>query len=1001
MCPKRARLEKRSDFRKDRGLALFITLTLMAIVVFLSVSLVNLSRTSIVAGSSSSSMVQARANAMMAMNLALIQLQETTGPDQRVTAKAGILSDTMQNPHWTGVWDTRTPSGNPVWLVSNSASPDEELSEGQFIRFGSVDDNIVVPLVRHSTGGESTPPDIGFAWWTSDEGVKHSLGTLDPTRDEDLLLNGWMNGVHPSIVRRLRQMVSPRADSNGIFGSGEKDVFGSSAWDQLKSLVSPNQIPIITSEIPSSPFSINHDTTTISYGILSNPMTGQLKEDLSLRPGLLGAAFEEYLNISDNLADGFNSLSANGLDVEDLRRVYRIKKGPPSGPGEISFDIAPVLTEFLISIAVIRRATTNDIEVRVRKHVELWNPYTSSLLPEDLSIRIYGLPTVTIERQDGGPSLTLDLQDRLNNSSDSDDPVEFLLPWNRSLFFPDHNLWKGGRVYNWVATHATATGISSLPFSLRFHDRTAPNSFGRLVFPDLIYASPVGTQMRLDIPSVSLVVELLDPSGNVVSTIENLEFDAAVSGFRNSNAATPQFGYVFRIIESGDMVEDTTLPDPQGFLHYSKMEWFRNNDPRASSHSLGGLDDQSTYFAPNGTDPTAYGDLSAPHRTARNSHLFDRVQGGTGLRPMEDVPLFELPRQSPVSIGELQHLRVSGLPPNAIGNSWANVNGLNLNSYFDRFFFSGLDSTPATSEVNKPFSNIRMRGFSASGLSRVQDLLNLEERSSFGILSVGRFNVNSNSVIAWENVLRGSNLTSPTSDSWGYVNKNDNNALPIGIANPTDPAALQAAFSRFSQSLEENYFLGAYRPLTSGDPPPPPVDHFRRGALSVADRSAELAEAIVQRITEKQRALGRPIFSMAEFLNSSPEFPHPFEYAHGNMSILERAIFDADGLVSNPEINRFVRDGSPESIYWLSPMYLTQADIMTQLSPILSTRSDTFRIFTYGEHIDKSSGEVSGRAWLEAVVQRVPEPYIQGDDWISPNPDGWGRKFKILSVRYF
>lgn len=62
---------------------------------------------------------QARANARMALGIALGELQKYAGPDQRITANASILDaipstpeiDDVQNPHLLGVWRNTTDSG--------------------------------------------------------------------------------------------------------------------------------------------------------------------------------------------------------------------------------------------------------------------------------------------------------------------------------------------------------------------------------------------------------------------------------------------------------------------------------------------------------------------------------------------------------------------------------------------------------------------------------------------------------------------------------------------------------------------------------------------------------------------------------------------------------------------------------------------------------------------------------------------------------------------------
>ena len=88
------------------------------------------------------------------------------------------------------------------------------------------------------------------------------------------------------------------------------------------------------------------------------------------------------------------------------------------------------------------------------------------------------------------------------------------------------------------------------------------------------------------------------------------------------------------------------------------------------------------------------------------------------------------------------------------------------------------------------------------------------------------------------------------------------------------------------------------------------------------------------------------------------------------------------------------------------PGYLTQADLLQQLGPILSARSDTFRVRTYGEVVNPATTSIVSRAWCEAIVQRLPE-YInptadapEGIPAVGSDNATFGRRFKIISFRW-
>lgn len=73
-----------------------------------------------------------------------------------------------------------------------------------------------------------------------------------------------------------------------------------------------------------------------------------------------------------------------------------------------------------------------------------------------------------------------------------------------------------------------------------------------------------------------------------------------------------------------------------------------------------------------------------------------------------------------------------------------------------------------------------------------------------------------------------------------------------------------------------------------------------------------------------------------------------------------------------------------------SPASPNSAEIMAALGPMLTTRSDTFRIRAYGEALNPlDPARTEAGACCEAIVQRTPDPL-----------PGFGRRFVIVSFRW-
>jgi hypothetical protein len=203
---------KRAQRPSQGGFALVIALSLMAFVLLLLLSI-----TTLVQVESRSSRIQmqrmeAEQSALLGLQLALGELQKAAGPDQRVTATAGILSnDTSKEPvdgrhRWAGVWDTSsyspaTPDTKTFkrWLVSSSATNglvlDTDANSAALANphtiFEAVDasgsrvpsNDVIVEKVPISSAGSSS--ESYYAYWVEDEGVKADLSWNEGTFTDD------------------------------------------------------------------------------------------------------------------------------------------------------------------------------------------------------------------------------------------------------------------------------------------------------------------------------------------------------------------------------------------------------------------------------------------------------------------------------------------------------------------------------------------------------------------------------------------------------------------------------------------------------------------------------------------------------------------------------------------------------------------------------------------------------------------------------------------------
>lgn len=261
-------------------------------------------------------------------------------------------------------------------------------------------------------------------------------------------------------------------------------------------------------------------------------------------------------------------------------------------------------------------------------------------------------------------------------------------------------------------------------------------------------------------------------------------------------------------------------------------------------------------------------------------------------------------------------------------------------------------------------------------------------KSAAHLMVDGGFNINSTSVPAWTILLASAHLKRPViMDSEGSgvpAAQSNGNFVVSRFAMPIGGGPGQA-------STEQNRWRG-YRELS-------------------ADEIRQLAEAIVRQV--KQRG---PFRSLGEFMNRRLADSSDEKALYGALqAALEDPLVDInkdyrDKKITDADItgtSYAFKEAALGPRYQGTPAYISQADILQPIAPIINARSDTFLIRTYGEALAKDGTTVLARAWCEAVVQRVPEyvnpvdrPEIPVTALTQPENRTFGRRFTMKSFRW-
>ena len=409
--------------RRQSGFALLITITLLAFLVLLLVSLAALTRVETQVASNSQQLSQARQNALMALNIALGRLQATAGPDTRITGTADLVSGRdITKKNWTGVWNAATAGTdkNIAWLVSGTAAagsggvatPLPGKGTVELVGANSTDISATAttgnqvkvetqPITSDTVAGVPGTQIIGnFAYWVGDEGVKAKVSVTDP----------WLSPLDTTLKATTPQTTTAQAQSYSFInaqrfgieaiedsaGTPLNAAYPATSTDSqtrddfkatLPKILALAQLPLANpagqTALTSAQKVRFHDLTASSGSLLVDVVKGGFKKDLT---AWTSAGNTTSNPVSSNASDDYITLgdpadtSKYGLPTWAMIRDYTNtrntgaaitpRKQTPSQQG-----VYPVMTYARIGYNVTCASTGGIYKINIMPVVALWNPY--------------------------------------------------------------------------------------------------------------------------------------------------------------------------------------------------------------------------------------------------------------------------------------------------------------------------------------------------------------------------------------------------------------------------------------------------------------------------------------------------------------------------------------------------------------------------------------------------------------------------------------------------
>ena len=903
-----------------RGFALLITITLLAFLVLLLVSLSSMTRVETQVADNTKKLSNARANAMMALNLALGQLQKFAGPDKAVTARADIISaGALTQPYLTGIWKTTNTTSTPdIWLVSgNESSPvaktpanvlspatgTEPVVDGASGYVFLVGSNSVVandqrvrldkqPITAAAgtIPGLTTAATIGnYAYWVGDEGIKASASLINPRLAANTIAYDNATGsggqgdnwsTETDKRDRLDQMQLARPRLEHLFTSFNPDTDGLTGLPNVRSNA---QLLLMTNSPTTGQLKAQfYSITPLSRAVLIDLPNGRLKKDLSDITASPDPAILKYQQTRLTPTDVFNSYYTPVAASVPTATTYPV------------YSLGPVLTEVGVRLNFYISTADNTVHYTYLVEAELWNPYAAELRlspASPLTLEISGLPAITVTT-DGTTNQT------------------FTPAITATVNAAATSTWTAGQ----IQVFRGSTALEPL---------ASPGPMSNQIVPGAT-TDPSATTVTASYGGSIALKAVIKVGGNVLNTITPPVYFG--SGSVSNGMAASSTGWL--------MGYGYTFPE-------------------------------DLYVVTSGLSGNTF-DPRMPVLTGANTNMFSAIWtetpanntapiGTTGtFGSGSALTLYDLPRQEITSLGMLTH--IIGAKSYSVGNNWGGA----ANSVFDEYHVSTVPrfASTWTPESGLPLPNRYASVYhpESTPLIALPDLQSSTTSARY-LLQNGAFNINSTSVEAWSAVL-GSKFA-----AWKYA------------MDPASGITLENVFLRMPHGAQQL----ANPPLLSGGSGTSALNDVNARNTSGRQLTSAEITALATQIVGQIRSHGRPFLSLQEFISGG-------------------SIFNAINIAS---INNAL---GPTKIF--GPGALTQADVIGSMAPFITARSDTFLIRSYGDVQNPVTGTVEGRAWCEALVQRLPDLADNASapiaNVVAPNPATYpsGRKFKIISFRW-